>query len=208
MLRIKGLLDRPPSLMTNGDERGITAEFPFPMLSMLLQVQTEDYNTNLGHGLLTLLRLSDNPGDALPGDCLEINERELASLTRSYFVGSWCDDPQGLRTFVTFLPNVLFSPATIERMVVSDAMRAMWVSQDLLGYFWAENYERALARKTNMFLTDLWWRLNPPPPSGRPSRSGRGDRAGRPPRTGSPPTAMRRARRSAAPQNPHEMCRF
>jgi hypothetical protein len=146
-LRVKDILDGPPSLLTTGDELVIGAEYPFPVRSMFLQASCREFNMNLGHGLLTLLRLPDNPGGKLPESCLEFNERELQSLTRSHFVGSWCDDPEGTRTYVTFLPNVLFSPATIERMVMGVMMRAMWISHDLLDYSWAEHYQQDLAKK-------------------------------------------------------------
>jgi hypothetical protein len=147
MERLKDILDGPPSLLTTGDGTVINAEYGFPERTMFFQASAREFNMNLGHGLLTLLRLPDNPGGKLPETCLEFNERELQSLTRSHFVGSWCDDPDGTRTYVTFLPNVLFSPATTERMAISVMMRAMWVSHDLLDYSWAEHYQQDLAKK-------------------------------------------------------------
>jgi hypothetical protein len=152
MLRMKDILDGPPSLWTTGDELVISAEYPFPVRSMLLKASCRELNMNLGHGLLTLLKLPDNPGGKLPESCLEFNERELQSLTRCHFVGSWCDDPGGTRTYVTFLPNVLFSPATMESMVMGVMMRAMWISHDLLDYSWAEHYQQDSAKKMQSLL--------------------------------------------------------
>lgn len=150
MLRVQNMLDGPPSLLTTGSAEGIGAEYPFPGLSMLMQAATKEANPRMGHGMLTTLKLPGNPEDTLPLTGVEFNELELRSLTRSHFLGSWCTGPGEVRTFVGFAPNCLFSPATIERLIMSNMMRAHWITQELLGYRWEEHYEKDLQNKIAM----------------------------------------------------------
>jgi hypothetical protein len=105
----------------------------------LVQLKTEEANRRVGNGLLCLLSL---PGGSHSMEtmkaALELNDRELGSLTRAHFLGSWCSGHTGL-TYVSFVPNILcditFSGLG-RTLLENQMMRAKWVAEEVYGDHW------------------------------------------------------------------------
>jgi hypothetical protein len=145
-------LDRPPCVLATGDDKGVTAEFPFGGLTSLLRLKTEEANPRLGNGLLVLLEVP--AGESGAGNleaarlALTLNERELASLTRCHFLGSWCPGDRVL-AFVSFWPNAMHQPGLawglIPRAVVD---RSFWVAKEVFGM--DTDFEAAMKNKLDM----------------------------------------------------------
>lgn len=130
------------TVMANGDGDGLTAEFPFQSRSSLLTLTTEARNPQLGNGVLSLLRLPVSFGEE---DGIrfahDLNRRELSSLTRSHFLGSWCWKDDTLH-FVTFLPNALYlGGADLLNFTFSCSQRARWVAETIYGDDWGANLD-------------------------------------------------------------------
>jgi hypothetical protein len=91
-------LNPSPWLMANEDEKGLTAEFPFPGCmppTALLKVDSETQHPQLGSGLLILLRLPLTlRGADVESLAARLNLAELRNTTRSHFIGSWCVDSE------------------------------------------------------------------------------------------------------------------
>lgn len=130
------------TVMANGDGDGLTAEFPFQSRTSLLTLTTEARSPQLGNGVLSLLRLpvsfSEEDGIRFAH---ELNRRELSSLTRSHFLGSWCWKDDTLH-FVTFLPNALYlGGADLLNFTFSCAQRARWIAETIYGDDWGANLD-------------------------------------------------------------------
>lgn len=138
------LLQRPPCALVTGDEDGLTAEYPFGTRTSLLQMNTEEPHPWLGAGLATRLTLPrggvlDDGREAL---CL--NERELSSLTRAPFLGSWCAGPLGL-THTAFLPNALHKAGALTNLAMYAVQRARWTATEVYQEVWDERVRPAVA---------------------------------------------------------------
>ena len=141
------LLDNGGSVFTNGDANGVTAEFPHPDLTWLLQIRADEEHTRAGNGLLSLLTMPDGQADLVNArHALELNELELESFTRTAFAGTWCAAKNGL-TFVSFSPNCLYRKGCIQNIVMAQIIRGVWISKEILDYSWEEHYESCLERK-------------------------------------------------------------
>jgi hypothetical protein len=135
---------RAPRILATGDRSGLTAEYPFGANTSLLRLVTDAENPRLGHGLLALLtvpRKSEGPEVAM-----ELNALELSRLTRSHFLGTWCDDEMGL-TYCAFYPNVARVPGLLPNIFFSTASRAKWFAEEILGQPWQDTYQAALEAK-------------------------------------------------------------
>lgn len=147
MLDVLRILKGPPSILANGDESGIAAEFSFPgpRGSSLLRISTREQHPRLGHGCL--FRLTLPPSETAltsMSDLLEANEREAES--QNYFLGSWCPAEEG-PTYVSFLPNAAYQPGALQSLAMSLVNRARWVTAEFFDHDIDENYEEAAARK-------------------------------------------------------------
>lgn len=125
-------------VLGNGDETGLTQEFPFPGGTSLLQVTTEEPHPALGNGMLMRLSLPERVSEAEgPGWANAMNSNELVSLTRSNFVGSWTV-VNGTPTFVSFYPNAArLSDGLLTNLVINATSRSRWVAYDR-----GDNWER------------------------------------------------------------------
>jgi hypothetical protein len=147
MLQVLGMLQGPPSILANGDENGIAAEFSFPgpRGSSLLRISTTEEHPRLGRGCL--FRLTLPPSEARLtslSDLLETNEREAQG--QNYFLGSWCPAEEG-PTYVSFIPNAAYRPGALQNVAMSLVTRARWVTAELFDHDIDENYEEAVTRK-------------------------------------------------------------
>ena len=139
----------PPCVLCNGDESGMTAEFPFESQTQLLTVK-EKYHQRFGKGLEILLRL---PFEAEPEQlsklAFELNENELEEISPSYFLGSWFFDESVGPTlaFLHFIPYAYLQPNILTNYVNQFRTRAEWVDQVLNEADWHESYMDAQQEK-------------------------------------------------------------
>lgn len=125
---------RQLSVLTNADQTGLTAEFPFVGSTALFRMITDVPNPRLGNGLMCILTLpSPYPSDELAGLALQLNRSECSEVTRAQFLGSWCPDPTqpGLLSFISFLPNMSFFPGIQNLLYQSAASRVKWAQRTI-----------------------------------------------------------------------------
>jgi hypothetical protein len=147
MFQVLRMLQEPPSILANGDENGIAAEFSFPgpRGSSLLRISTSEEHPRLGRGCLFRLTLPPpEAGLTSLSELLETNEREAEG--HNYFLGSWCPTEEG-PTYVSFFPNAAYRPGALQNLAMSLVNRARWVTAELFGHDIDENYEEAVTRK-------------------------------------------------------------
>jgi hypothetical protein len=155
MLEALAFFQNPPCVLATGSETGLSAELPFGDFTSLLQMKTGETNLWHGCGLLTLLSFpaaeSGQENVAAARLALELNELELASLTRCHFLGSWCPGRQAL-TFVSFLPNVLRREKLAQVLVGCHMLgRARWVTEEVFGVGF--DYDRAFKVKAKQVMS-------------------------------------------------------
>lgn len=115
--------------IASGDETGITLEVPYRQATALIELDASWAHPDLGTGMIARLSL---PGGAGPGPewAAVCNRRELASLTRAHFVGSWIGAAP-FATFLSFYPNMLARAGMgAVNVVLSMANRARWMAED------------------------------------------------------------------------------
>ncbi len=152
----------PYTVLATGDESGFSAELPFQSRTSLLTVSTRERNPQLGSGALLLLHLpmtiDEADGVAFATD---LNRRELESLTRAHFLGSWHWRNDGL-CFVTFLPSIVhLVRGSLLNLVMSAARRAQWVAETFYGDDWEANVDEQdtpLATPATLDLVSLLFR--------------------------------------------------
>lgn len=82
------------------------------------------------------MSIAETDGIAFAND---LARRELQSLTRAHFLGSWVWRDDGLH-FVTFLPNAMhLGRGDLLNVATSMAARARWVAETYYGDDWAAN---------------------------------------------------------------------
>lgn len=120
----------PSTLLATGDERGLTAEFPHPAGTSLLQAKADEPHPALGNGMLVRLSLPDRLDDSDgPGWAAEMNRRELNSLVRAHSIGAWVIR-SGTPTHVSFYPNFVKYPDDGElfNLLLTSVNRARWIA--------------------------------------------------------------------------------
>ena len=132
------------TVLATGDADGLTVELPFQSETSLLTVATRESHPQLGNGVLIKLTLpvlfSEQDG---PRFASELNRRELESLTRSHFLGSWCWHDEFVH-YVTFLPNVLnLGEGDLFNFLGASYGRAKWVAETIYGDDWESNRDEA-----------------------------------------------------------------
>ena len=128
------------TVLATGDADGLTVELPFQSETSLLTVATRESHPQLGNGVLIKLTLpvlfSEQDGSRFAS---ELNRRELESLTRSHFLGSWCWHDEFVH-YVTFLPNVLnLGDVDLFNFLAASYGRAKWVAETIYGDDWEAN---------------------------------------------------------------------
>ncbi len=135
MLRCREECPTPPSVMTNGSQTGITAEFPYMGSTSLLTIRGEaEHPVYLNCAVLKLkVRTDSNVLIAL-----ELNERECQENTKFHFLGSWCGEQPGMLSYTTFLTNNFFQPGLISHVLLPAMMlRAHWIACEVGDDDWA-----------------------------------------------------------------------
>ena len=146
----------PHTVLATGDETGISLELPFQSRTSLLTVSTEEQNPQLGNGALLVLHLPMTIGKA-DGIAFAnaLIRRELESLTRAHYLGSWLWRDDGM-CFVTFLPNMLYlGRGSLLNLVMAVAARAKWVAETFYGDDWDANVDEDDEPLATPAITDL-----------------------------------------------------
>ena len=122
-----------PWVLANGDDSGVTAEFPFPGCmppTALLKVSAEERHPQLGSGAFFMLKLPVNlrgvNGEELAN---KLNCAEAAEWTHCHYFGGWCKDPDDNLAFVSFIPSTLRRSGLLESLLSSMANRAKWSNE-------------------------------------------------------------------------------
>jgi hypothetical protein len=142
-------LQRPPTVLATGDSDGLSAEFPFGGNTSLLQMSARESHPYLGNGLFILLEVPQGPSGATNPEAarfaLELNERELQSVSLAHFLGSWYPGQRAL-AFVSFFPNSMHMPGLV-RIILEKAFitKSYWVAEEVLRT--DTDYERAAQEK-------------------------------------------------------------
>jgi len=144
-------LQRFPCVLATGDHSGLSAEFPFFEMTSLLTIRTNERHPQLGNGMLVRLSLPVGcPKEDWARVAIDLNARELRSLTRSPFLGSWCAGDDAI-TFVSFYPNVAHQPGLLQNLVNYSMGRARWVAEEVYGDDWKQSFRKAFSAKMRMF---------------------------------------------------------
>jgi TPR repeat protein len=130
-------MDPSPSLATNYDANGLTAEFPFTGASpasysaisgeapstALLRANVDIKHPSLGTGCLVRLTLPTHIDDCAIAN--ELNYAESRSWTKSHLLGSWCIDGDSLN-HISFLPAACYVQGLLSAIFVNSAVRCRW----------------------------------------------------------------------------------
>jgi hypothetical protein len=132
MAEALNILERT-SLLANGDETGISAEFPYRNFSSLLKFETRERHPNVGAGLRVTLKLWSPPFNLSPPDnavLLNLMEAKGLSLL-SYLHGGWCvalDGDNNTVTFNAFFPDIFQHAGVASNVALWMSAKAQWVA--------------------------------------------------------------------------------
>jgi len=131
----------PPSLLSNGDETGLTAEFPWDDFSSLCRFKSDERHPRYGHGLFMKQSFPVPVKSEVDGIklALELNAQELDQIPYGYGLGSYCFENRSLH-FVAFYPNFISKFASLENLYFASATRARAVSTRLAGDDWSKQF--------------------------------------------------------------------
>jgi len=121
----------------SASRQGFTVEFPYGDFSSLCEARTEEAHPRYGNGLFILQSFpyqvrSETEGMRL---AFQLNAQDLGAQPSGYGLGTylWKD---GMIQFVSFLPNIFFSPGLLPNLFFSCALRAHAMSKRLTGADW------------------------------------------------------------------------
>jgi hypothetical protein len=106
----------------------LTAHLPFgeERDPALLIVESARAHPFLGAGVWSWLLLPPGACEEPSLDfCLAMNQAESVTFTAAHSLGTWCEHRNQL-AYTVFLPNALYGPELLERVIVSQALRARW----------------------------------------------------------------------------------
>lgn len=119
--------------LANGDESGVTVEFPFPGAippTVLVRFFADVPNKTYGAGALLRMRLPSLPSGTLTGAEIAniLNVGEIGQMEAGYSFGAWCIDVESRKgaAYVTFLPAAAYMPGLLQSMAISFAAKARW----------------------------------------------------------------------------------
>jgi hypothetical protein len=107
---------------------------PFGDTESVMIATTDDTHPRYGAGLnLVLLLPNLASGREAAETAFSLNTLELTNFTRSHFLGSWCLSPMepGRVAFHAHFPNLVYRPGVLTNLLISTAMRARFVEQQL-----------------------------------------------------------------------------
>lgn len=117
----------PDVTLATGDAAGITAEVVHGSCTSLVQLTTHERHPTYGSGMLVRVSLPVQLEDG-PGWAAETNRREVATLVRSHFLGSWVGGSR-FPSFVAFYPNFMaYSRVGVVNVAMSTVLRAGWAA--------------------------------------------------------------------------------
>lgn len=117
----------PGVTLATGDAAGITAEVVHGPRTSLVQLTTHERHPTYGSGMLVRVSLPVHLEDG-PGWAAETNRREVATLVRSHFLGSWVGGSR-FPSFVAFYPNFMaYSRVGVVNVAMSTVLRASWAA--------------------------------------------------------------------------------
>jgi hypothetical protein len=138
-------IDPNPSIMTNADNNGITAEFPvmdygpssinaimddytYSSGSALFQATNKENHPQLGSGcfIKIILPIGENESEVVNS----LNLLEMSGNNQTHFLGSWCQGPEGI-TYVSFLPTAIYRPRLLNGIFHSYSVKAQWATKFL-----------------------------------------------------------------------------
>lgn len=138
-------IDSNPSIMTNADESGVTAEFPvmehghssinvmmddatYSPGTALFQATNEEDHPQLGSGCFIKMTLPIGKNDADVANSL--NLLEMSGNNQTHFLGGWCKGPEGI-TYVSFLPTAIYRPRLLNGLFHNYSGKAEWATKFL-----------------------------------------------------------------------------
>jgi hypothetical protein len=151
---------RPFALVATFSETGLTAEFPWPDDSCLLEVSSREHHPELGSGVHMLLTLPLTlEKEEVFHKAVALNALESNSLTRCPFTGSWCPEVTKLKTpllaFTSFIPNLVYQPSLLPNLCIYMAHRARWAAELLTGVKYADYAKTARPAIASLLPSDL-----------------------------------------------------
>ena len=127
---LRSFINDYPQWFSMGDETSLSAEYPYPGDTSLLNFSTSESNPRLGNGLLALLKTRKGVPDVKTA--LDWNFREHhgeESLDKNQSLGSWCLSETGL-TYTSFFPNSMFTKGAIGNIGLWMMVRLRQLHQD------------------------------------------------------------------------------
>jgi hypothetical protein len=139
-----------PSVLTNADGAGLTAEFPFTGTTSsalrferhlagesvgepetaLFQATAEAEHPRYGSGCLLLLRLPRQ--GVTPEIANQLNCEEATGRFAGYGLGAWCVSDE-TAVHACFLPSAVYRPGLLGNLVLDRAVRTLWARDRILG---------------------------------------------------------------------------
>ena len=113
-----------------GDETSLSAEYPYPGDTSLLNFSTSESNPRLGNGLLALLRTRKGDPDGKTALDWNFKEHHGEKSLRFQSLGSWCVSETGL-TYTSFFPNDMFRKGATGNIGLWMMYRLIQLHQDL-----------------------------------------------------------------------------
>jgi len=129
MAELPEFINRADKWFSMGSESGVSAEFPYPGRTSLLQFITDESNPRMGNGLLVLIRTPLSGVD--PKYVLELNEFEQNSEAFLQSIGSWCLQ-NGELNYVTFLPNSMYLKGMEKNLALWMMRRIEWFNYNFM----------------------------------------------------------------------------
>jgi hypothetical protein len=130
---------KPPALMANSGDLGLTVEFPYGAESSLCEMRADAPHPRYGNGLLLLqsfpvAKQTPEEGSRL---ALSLNAKELTQRPRGYGLGSYTFRDDTIY-FSSFVPNVCYPQFLLANWYFSAGNRAENMSEELLGQRWTQ----------------------------------------------------------------------
>jgi len=140
-----------PCLMCSGDEKGLSAEFPYGEATSLLRIETEVEHPLFSSGAICLtliLPFEAVETQTMMENIMEMNRREQSDLDISWSLGSWMISRQGgLRlAYRIWMPNSMFQKNMLINLGLGMVARAHRCCKNMANMTFEEAYPVAQER--------------------------------------------------------------
>ena len=105
MNELRSQINNSPKWFSMGDDTSLSAEFPYPGETSLMNFNTSEQNPRMGNGLLITIRTRKGVVDTKTA--LDWNYQDHYGDKITQNIGSWSVADTGL-AYVSFIPNVMF----------------------------------------------------------------------------------------------------